>query len=92
MNMEKQKESKSKIVLTLKSDQENIKKNRSSAFAFVERNLSDLIGENNADTIYIGGDRDLVIRYIAHLINTSSFEVNVINETSKFINDPDFES
>jgi hypothetical protein len=90
--MEKQQESKSKIVITLKSDQENIKNKRSSAYAFVERNLKHLIGDNVQDTIYIGGDRDLVIRYIAHLINTSSFEVDVVDDTLKFIDDPDFES
>ena len=81
----------SKIVLTLKNDQVSNKQKRSSAYAFVERNLSLLIGENVRDTIYLGGDRDLVIRYVAHLINMSSFEVDVINDTSKFINDSDFE-
>lgn len=90
--MENQPKSNSKIVLTLKSDKEINKNKRSSAYAFVERNLSQLIGENVPATIYLGGDRDLVIRYIAHLINMSSFEVDVINDTSKFINDPDFES
>ena len=82
----------SKIVLTLKNDQVSNKQKRSSAYAFVERNLSLLIGENVRDTIYLGGDRDLVIRYVAHLINMSSFEVEVINDTSKFNNDPDFEN
>ena len=82
----------SKIVLTLKNDQVSNKQKRSSAYSFVERNLSHLMGENVPATIYLGGDRDLVIRYVAHLINMSSFEVEVINDTSKFINDPDFEN
>jgi hypothetical protein len=90
--MKNQDKSKSKIVITLNSDQENIKNKRSSAYAFVERSLSTLIGENIPDVVYIGGNRDLVIRYFAHLINTSSFEIDVINDTSNFINDPDFES
>ena len=90
--MEKQQEPKSKIVLTLRSAQEGIKKKRSSAYAFVERNLASLIGQNVPDTLYLGGDRDLVIRYLAHLINTSSFEIDVVNETTRFMNDPDFES
>ena len=90
--MEKQQEPKSKIVLTLRSEQEGIKKKRSSAYAFVERNLTTLIGENVPDTLYLGGDRDLVIRYLAHLINTSSFEIDVVNETTRFMDDPDFES
>lgn len=91
--MDKNPEASSKIVITLKNDQVSNKQKRSSAFSFVERNLSLLIGEDvPKDTIYLGGDRDLLIRYIAHLINMSSFEVDVINDTSKFINDPDFES
>ncbi len=89
--METKQEPHSKIVLTLKNDQVSNKQKRSSAYSFVERNLSLLIGENVPDTIYLGGDRDLVIRYVAHLINMSSFEVDVINDTSKFINDSDFE-
>lgn len=92
INMVRPQELKSKIVLTLNSNQENIKNKRSSAYTFVERNLKHLIGENVPETIYIGGDRDLVIRYLAHLINTSSFEVDVVDDTSKFIFDPDFES
>ena len=91
-NMETKPETSSKIVLTLKNDQVSNKQKRSSAYAFVERNLSLLIGENVPDTIYLGGDRDLVIRYVAHLINTSSFEVDVVDDTAKFIFDPDFES
>jgi hypothetical protein len=90
--MEQQHQINSKVVITLKNDQVLIKNKRSSAYAFVERNLTALIGENVPETIYIGGDRDLVIRYVAHLINTSSFEVDVMDDTSKFINDPDFES
>ncbi len=82
----------SKIVLTLKSNQELNKQKRSSAYTFVERNLRQLFGDNIPDTIYLGGNRDLVIRYLAHLINTSSFEVDVVDDTSKFIFDPDFES
>ena len=90
--MENQPKSNSKIVLTLKNDQVSNKQKRSTAYDFVERNLGLLIGENVPDTIYLGGDRDLVIRYVAHLINMSSFEVEVINDTSKFNNDPDFEN
>ena len=90
--MEKQQEPKSKIVLTLKSDLEQIKNKRSSSYTFVERNLASLIGQNVPDTLYLGGDRDLVIRYLAHLINTSSFEIDVVNETTRFMDDPDFES
>jgi hypothetical protein len=90
--MEKQHQTNSKVVITLKNDQVLIKQKRSSAFAFVERSLSLLIGENVPDTLYLGGDRDLVIRYLAHLINTSSFEVDVVDDTAKFINDSDFES
>lgn len=90
--MEKQHQTNSKVVITLKNDQKMNKNKRSSAYTFVERKLSYLIGENNADILYIGGDRDLVIRYIAHLINTSSFEVDVVDDTLKFIDDPDFES
>ena len=60
--MENQPKSNSKIVLTLKNDQVSNKQKRSSAYSFVERNLSLLIGENVPDTIYLGGDRDLVIR------------------------------
>jgi hypothetical protein len=90
--MDKNPEARSKIVITLKNDQVSNKQKRSTAYAFVERNLSLLIGENVPATIYLGGDRDLVIRYLAHLINTSSFEVDVVDDTSKFINDSDFES
>ena len=90
--MEKQQEPKSKIVLTLKSDLEQIKNKRSSVYSFVERNLASLIGENVPDTLYLGGDRDLVIGYLAHLINTSSFEIDMVNETTRFMDDPDFES
>lgn len=79
--MEKNPESSSKIVITLKNDQVSNKQKRSLSYAFVERNLRQLIGENVPETIYIGGDRDLVIRYLAHLINTSSFEVDVVDET-----------
>ena len=92
MNMEKQHQTNSKIVLTLKNDRETKNQKRSSAYAFVERSLSLLLGQNVPDTLYLGGDRDLVIRYIAHLINTSSFEVDVVNETTLFMDDPDFES
>jgi hypothetical protein len=91
INMEQQHQINSKVVITLKNDQIINKQKRSSAYAFVERNLSTLIGENMPGTIYLGGDRDLLIRYLAHLINTSSFEMDVVNETTKFINDPDFE-
>jgi hypothetical protein len=90
--MEQQLQINSKVVITLKNNQVLIKQNRSSAYAFVERSLSLLLGENVPDTIYLGGDRDLVIRYLAHLINTSSFEVDIVDDTSKFTNDPDFES
>ena len=90
--METKPEANSKIVLTLKNDQVSNKQKRSSSYAFVKRNLSHLIGENMPDTVYIGGDCDLVIRYLAHLINTSSFEVGVVDDTSNFVFDPDFES
>ncbi len=89
---QQQHQTNSKVVITLKNDQVSIKQKRSSAFVFVERNLRYLIGENNAEILYIGGDRNLVIRYIAHLINTSSFEVDVVDDTLKFIGDPDFDS
>ena len=92
MNMEKLHQTNSKVVLTLKNDRETKNQKRSSAYAFVERSLSLLLGQNVPDTLYLGGDRDLVIRYIAHLINTSSFEVDVVNETTLFMDDPDFES
>jgi hypothetical protein len=92
INMEQQHQINSKVVITLKNDQIINKQKHSSAYAFVERSLSLLLGENVPETIYIGGDRDLVIRYLAHLINTSSFEVDVVDDTSKFTNDPDFES
>lgn len=92
MNMEKQYQTNSKIVLTLNNNQVSNKQKRSSAYAFVERNLAFLIGENVPDIVYIGGDRDLLIRYLAHIINSSSFEIDVVDDTSKFTNDPDFES
>jgi hypothetical protein len=90
--MEKLHQTNSKVVLTLKNDRETKNQKRSSAYAFVKRSLSLLLGQNVPDTLYLGGDRDLVIRYIAHLINTSSFEVDVVNETTQFMDDPDFES
>ena len=90
--MEMKHKTKPKVVLTLKNDPLINKQKRTSAYAFVERSLSLLLGENMPDTVYIGGDRDLVIRYLAHLINTSSFEVDVVNETTLFMDDPDFES
>ncbi len=92
MNMEKLHQPNSKVVLTLKNDRETKNQKRSSAYSFVERSLSLLLGQNVPDTLYLGGDRDLVIRYIAHLINTSSFDVDVVNETTLFMDDPDFES
>ena len=76
-----------KVVLTI--DLEPRVKS-SAAFGMASKSIEAILKLNNVDseTVYIGGKKEFLIRYLANLITLFQFEIT--NSTNSFVNDEDF--
>ena len=83
---------KDKLIVTLKINEYQQSKIERPLCNQIENSLSSIIGRDIPDTLYLGGDKELLLRLIANLVTRASLEFIYVDDTFKFINDPDFES
>lgn len=76
-----------KVVLTIEL---NPVFNSSPAYGIARKSIESMLKLNNTDSdiVYIGGEKEFIIRYLANLITQFQFEIT--DDTSKFRDDKDF--
>lgn len=76
-----------KVVLTIEL---NPAVNSSAAYGMASKSIEAMLKINNLDseTVYFGGKKEFLIRYLANLITLFQFEIT--DSTSSFVDDEDF--
>lgn len=76
-----------KVVLTIEL---NPAVNSTSAYGIASKSIESMLKINNinSDIVYIGGEKEFLIRYLANLITLLQFEIG--DSTSRFVEDEDF--
>lgn len=76
-----------KIVLTIEL---NPAVNSSAAYGIASKSIEAMLRINNVDpeSVYIGGNKEFLIRYLANLITQFQFELT--DDTVRFKDDVDF--
>ena len=81
---------KDKLIVTLKINECQPSKIERPLCNQIEHSLSSIIGRDIPDIIYLGGDKELLIRLIANLVTRARLEFIYIDDTTNFTYDQDF--
>jgi hypothetical protein len=82
---------KEKLIITLKNSEDHQSVIERPLFDQIKESIIEFIGFEIPKTLYLGGDRDLLIRFISHIVLRARLEHTFVDDTEKYSTDPDFE-
>ena len=82
---------KDKLIINLIQDEQNQSVIETSLFNQINYSIQEFVGLDLPKTLYLGGDKDLLIRFISHLVLRARLEQTFVDDTEKYSTDPDFD-